>query len=104
MVKRGRSAGSCRIGDRGYCSCSATELGKRLGDGFRLTEGKVKTCSQPNWLPGRSSLCVPKECLLELGAGIKHISCNVPIITEQQKVVNQMIIGCHDFIFTYIKN
>lgn len=36
-------------------------------------KGEVKICSSHSCFPGQSSLRVPRECLLELGAGIKQI-------------------------------
>lgn len=49
-------------------STSATETGMRLGDWTWRNRGRR---SEVN-LPGESDLSVPRECMLEVGAGIKN--------------------------------
>ena len=67
MIYQGRD----QKGKGDYC-CSTTQLGMRLGVESGGTGGEVKICSQPTRFPGRSSLCIKGECLLELRAGIKQ--------------------------------
>lgn len=54
---------------RGHNRRTAIELGMRLGIGGQ--EGEVKVCSWPSCFPVWRGLWLPRECLLELGAGIK---------------------------------